>query len=978
MSPNNRDALFASLKAMPTLDEQKQFLAQNRSHLDDALAEMIKREADIHVRDDARRAIDFAYLLYHSADLTNNLHHRGLGLFAEANACSFGGLGQYQRAIDLCDEAATIYGDRGQPIIEADAQITKIYALTMLGALDEALRIGDSAAEVLEAHREWARLVPLTINIALVHGRLGKDSESLRLLDRAAELCTYIPKEQDAFLAGIAMNRALVLRNLGRFNESLEANQQACHMLERLGQRAEVGHAQQILAYTNFMLGRYNVALQILLETKMLFESLERRPELLETELYICECYLQLRRFGPIVKTIQEVKDEAEALGLTHEFSATCIIETAAHMGSGAFEKAQSILQTQLEKAKSSPILEQATIQLQLADVLFTSSQWQESFAHAKMARQLFTQMEREVESAYASMAMGKAAAQLSQVEASDYAHEALSVGKRNGLSPLIYHAYRLLGALTEISGDHPGALGFYHQAANELEKISSQTMLEHRAQFMTDKSTVYEEMVRLNLLAGRRELALETIQRAKSRALLTLLAHRVNLSLHSRDDADRPLIHELTTLCAERDRLVHRLEDEIGFSQYIDSQTKVNTNIPSSELQAIEEQITDRWHALLIRNADYADQAALWLVQVEPIRPLLDHDTLLLEYFIIQDTFVLFAVTKEQIEVFHLPCPIARLQRMAEALRLNLRMAPQSASTQLVGLVESVQNILSALYQQLVEPASDLIRSKERLVIVPYDLLHYLPFHAFYTKTSGYLLDQIEISYLPASPLLRTIGVGPNAELALSNEPTRLATQVHDSQAKVASFGHAYQGQLPFAVEEAQSVANITGGIAYLDEAASRENFRRAAADASILHLATHGHFRADDPLFSGLALADGWQTTFDTFNLQTNASLVTLSACQTGRSVVGGGDELLGLTRSFLAAGAKSLVLSQWTVEDQSTSMLMTHFYRRLMAGWSKAAALNDAQRSLRNNAQYAHPYFWAAFSLVGANGPITSSID
>jgi CHAT domain-containing protein len=120
------------------------------------------------------------------------------------------------------------------------------------------------------------------------------------------------------------------------------------------------------------------------------------------------------------------------------------------------------------------------------------------------------------------------------------------------------------------------------------------------------------------------------------------------------------------------------------------------------------------------------------------------------------------------------------------------------------------------------------------------------------------------------------------------------------------------------------------------------------------------------------GLALADGWLTTLDIFNWRLQASLVTLSACQTGRSVVAGGDELLGLMRAFLAAGAASLVASLWAVEDRSTALLMENFYRQLAAGAGKGAALRAAQLSLLDGA-YVHPYYWAPFFLVGDAGPL-----
>ncbi len=143
------------------------------------------------------------------------------------------------------------------------------------------------------------------------------------------------------------------------------------------------------------------------------------------------------------------------------------------------------------------------------------------------------------------------------------------------------------------------------------------------------------------------------------------------------------------------------------------------------------------------------------------------------------------------------------------------------------------------------------------------------------------------------------------------------------------------------------------------------------------VLHLATHGVFRPDNPLFSGLAFPDGWLSTLDIFQLQLPSSLITLSACETGRSVLAGGDELIGLMRAFFSAGASSLLQSLWTVHDESTAAIMSHFYRNLQSGDTKAEALRNAQLSWleqsRAGSEHArsHPYFWAPFMLVGASG-------
>ena len=185
----------------------------------------------------------------------------------------------------------------------------------------------------------------------------------------------------------------------------------------------------------------------------------------------------------------------------------------------------------------------------------------------------------------------------------------------------------------------------------------------------------------------------------------------------------------------------------------------------------------------------------------------------------------------------------------------------------------------------------------------------------------------------------------------------------------------------MPFAAQEARSIADAFHGEALIEDLATSRRLTELAPTYRTIHLAAHGDFRPDNPLFSGLALEDGWLTTFDIFNLRLNASLVTLSACQTGRNVNSGGDELLGLMRAFLYAGAASLVLSLWPVEDRSTARLMEAFYAGLADGRSKAAALRQAQLQFIHQQAgkehlselYAHPYFWAPFFLVGDGGPL-----
>ena len=119
---------------------------------------------------------------------------------------------------------------------------------------------------------------------------------------------------------------------------------------------------------------------------------------------------------------------------------------------------------------------------------------------------------------------------------------------------------------------------------------------------------------------------------------------------------------------------------------------------------------------------------------------------------------------------------------------------------------------------------------------------------------------------------------------------------------------------------------------------------------------------------MFSALKLADGWLNFYDIFNLDLQAELVTLSACETGMNEVFPGDELFGLMRGFLYAGAPSLIVSLWMVNDRSTAELMRGLYGGLRQGLSKRAALRQAQMAVKE--KHHHPYFWAPFILMGAS--------
>jgi len=170
-----------------------------------------------------------------------------------------------------------------------------------------------------------------------------------------------------------------------------------------------------------------------------------------------------------------------------------------------------------------------------------------------------------------------------------------------------------------------------------------------------------------------------------------------------------------------------------------------------------------------------------------------------------------------------------------------------------------------------------------------------------------------------------------------------------------------------PMIEDEVHAVAAILPEAELLvGEHATRRALEERGPRAGLLHIATHARFREDRPMFSAIRLGDGYLTLYDLHQLSLPVDLAVLSGCSTGRSVVAGGDELLGLVRGLLHAGAQTLLLTLWDVQDRSTAMFMNSFYRRWMALGDKAAALRGAMLELRET--HPHPYYWAPFVLIG----------
>jgi len=961
------EAIIDRLLTIVDPQTQQSFLRTHAAQFDERAAQLLKTRADQLMRSDVQTVLRIAHLLIDLGEGTRLPVARALGLTTEANALVAGGLGDYYRAVECYGQAAALYGSLQRPSDRAKVLAGKVSALAFLGRYAEAVEDGRWAAQILQMHTQWPALAGLNWNLAIVYGRQGDDMAALEKFDQVRDFYQNLGQAGEWFLPMVEQNRSIVLRNLGQFSASIQASQRAWELFAQLGQTAELARTQQNLAMTYIVLGRYNEALELLDGASQIFLRDGRHADALMVELYVTNCLLHLRRFSEVLEKCHSIQARFAQSGTRLEIGQALLNEGVALAGLQRYAEALGSLQTAHHYfCQEENAVWAAAAEMERATILLHQANYADCLQVSQRCMEIFQMHELPVRRAHACLLAARAALALhDESYVRQMLQDVFAISDHNDIPTLAYQAHHLLGDLCRQRADTEQARVAYDRAIQEVERLCGNLMVEFRADFRADKQTVYEDMVDLCLTRQEAAQGFTYAERAKSRALLDLLAHRVDLRIQAKDDRDQQDVAQLMHLRQERDRLYRRWESQTDLRHRGPTISGSPTNHPITndpitneeqlKILAIEKQITTLWHKLLVHNADYARDAALWQVYAEPVQAFLPEDTLLIEYFTVHTALVVFLVSRNSVQAVRLPAPMNQIIQLNQLLQLNLRSVMRSGTTQLPSLTQNAVGLLQQLYRHLVAPFAEHLTGYAKIQIVPHGPLHYLPFHALHDG-AHYLVETHEISYLPGADLLRYTD--------------------RESVATTASiaFGHSFAEQLPHTLHEAQRVAHLTGGQALLDEHATAAELRTVAGDCRILHFATHGDFRNDNPLFSGLALHDGWLTTLDIFSLRLNASLVTLSACQTGRHVIGGGDELLGLMRAFLYAGANSLVTTLWAVEDDATAAFMELFYAQLMAGTTKGAALRQAQLAfLAKDERSAHPFFWAPFFLVGHAGAL-----
>ena len=702
-----------------------------------------------------------------------------------------------------------------------------------------------------------------------------------------------------------------------------------------------------------------------------------------EVAQQICRCLVRLNR----VREAYELASETVAYFRTYQghrynLANSLMYQAEAATLEGTYHDADEMLQEARNILEEGGFMALASIvRLQQAELYFAGGQLDASLREAQHVADAFAEQEALPQLARTALLQARIAAGKQDIATAQYlCDQALDIAQGQGLLDLKYRCDYLLGQVAEQQADLEAAARYYDRAVQGIDEVQSRLVMDERTSFLEDKGNIYQRAITLALKQGNKDQALIYVEKAKSRVIGDYLRNNIDIRLRAGDKAGEAILEDLSRLREEQawfSSIVYEAENEANLSDTAVMRIRaIGPKNARREMQVRERRIEHLLEQMQLRLAGdlVSRQRSSWTNSiVTTLWPKLERDILMLEYYIAEQDLYIFQITRSGVDVHIVQDAVPRLERLYSLWHVNLDLAAQASGAEdqaqsFAGLQENSLGLLQKLYDLLLSPVSHLISRSKHLIVIPYGMLHYLPFHCLFDGLQ-FVVEHLDVSYLPAAALW-DICCQRGQRVAERRAP------LSDSLVLGLSDG----GRLAFAVQEAEVVAQKLGTRPMLDAAATTALLRQYGARSPVVHIAAHGLFRLDAPNFSHIRLADRQLSAIEVFNLDlSGCSLVTLSACETGRAVVGGVDEVIGLGRGFLYAGAASLLPTLWKVDDASSAELMEMFYQALLGEYSKATALAGAQRAFLARARASghlyrvHPYFWAAFHLIGDPGSL-----
>jgi CHAT domain-containing protein/uncharacterized protein HemY len=860
--------------------------------------------------------------------------------------------------------------------------------------------------------------------IGSVYTDLGQMQSALEAYQQELQIDRAVGDR--ALEAEIQIDVGLVYAGNGQPQKALEYYQQARSLAQSIGDKHEEAHALVNIGFVNLNIDRIQQAMEAYQQLLPLSITLHDREFEVDALSNIGNSYYFINQPQRALEYYQRALPIHRELGFKGGEGGMLVNIGVAYAAIG---QTQSALDSYLQAL---PILRAAGVRQfeanalsDLGNLYMSTGQPQQALTYYKQALLLRQALNDKNEEGLALMDLGYVYLNtgrpqqaieyfqqaLTAVKA-NYFHQALPYAnagnhKSSQASVLKYmaEAEEKLHNLSSASLHYEQAVALAEQQRNDLGGFS-----EAKSHFLQAQLPLYYAALRNALTLHHDTTAFALAQKTKARVLLDLMTGgRVDLS-HDLTQEERQQEQELRD---QADFLNRQMVRE-GVVNAVGAQQR--WVLLQQQLKQTEDRLQNLIDALYARHPALAAKRVARTASMQQVGEALPDDTALLEYVITSSRQVtLFVVrhnkSRSALHVFLLPLDYGLLAQ--EAASFRAACADPRRPFQTLG---------RSLYRTLLAPATAALQGVKRLVICPDQALWDIPFAALLIDHSTTLLaERFEIAYaysatsllaarslrsLPhhspagsllilANPEFGDVGrLGGLKDLSgqnpfeISSRPFDAPSRPFDAPSRqfmpsTHTLPALVQGDhiasLPGTRAEARALRSLfPTAVIYTGMQAQEETVKRDGGNYRYLHFATHSFCNDAVPMLSSIVLAipfkgsrdDGFLTARELSELNLNAELVTLSACNTARGEERSGEGVIGLSWALLVAGCPTQVVSQWSVSDASTATLMAHFYRGLKAGKGKAASLRQAELTLLHgrDARYSHPYYWAPFVLIG----------
>lgn len=826
-------------------------------------------------------------------------------------------LGHLDSALELIARARRLWIDAGQLVSAWRTDLGRMHVLDDQGRHHEAIAVGEAlvdnlrAAELDDADTEEAEwlLAAASENLGVCHGYLGHHSAALDAYAHAETAYRSLGMHDE--VPRPMANRGVELIEVGRPHESIPALQEAARGFESNGDHLYVAKCLAYLARAQLLCGSYLEAAAATQRAAAYLEGQDTTTDYARIELVRAETLSSLNLLNEALYVYDRVISKLDDAALQHDLA-------AAHLG-----RAQTLtrLGRKGEAWESFSRAEALYRTVGAAASAANASLGKSELADPVEARRLAEDARVVLEEAGRLGDYGTALLRLAQLarsptEAAGFLDSVAAILDEHDLPHLSWRERHERGRLLSLQGKSVAARAALEQALELLDALRSTVAAEHhRLPFMAGREAVLDDLLELLLAEGDVSAAYTMTNRARARTLVERLSGTLPAS------TTPPSSTELDAI----------------YSQLL--------RAPGLDVSRLRRDARDlEYDSMVLGGAATSREAPAWRRAEFGGTPVLTYQT-------VGEELVAFVHRGDSLIAVREMAATSAVRRVLDRLDAQWRRFddPALVARQHRHLLAATVDLLQQLHISLLAPLPDVL-DNDSLLVVPCEPLGNVPFAALHDGTC-HLVERLAVTVTPSLSVAHLAGTQRR-----KSRSRRLAVGVVDDMPDVAK-------------EIAAVAAASDHATVLLDEEATVAAFEENVADHDVLHLACHGVHRPDNPLFSALRLADRWLTAAEIARLDLDGQLVILSACSSGRQeAVGTGDELVGLPRAFLAAGAASVIVNLWPVTGDSSAALMARLHHWL-GDSEPAAALRRAQLDLL--ADMPHPYHWAPAVVLGAPG-------